>query len=372
MLHRTEIVERAPDESEEIEDNMSPLKATVQKALFMSGYYDLVNAIRRVPEDRLLIIMYHDIAEDSLVKPGPGGWDGRLTRKHFAAQVEAFCRWYRVLTVQQALDEMNGSDKPKTRTVAITFDDGYQSVYTEAFPILKKHGVPATVFPLTDWIDGKMTLWWEATYHLIVGARLTPDLVARMESIVGESFIDPAEGNLNQISVRKAINRKVEGILRQASDDCRNSQISQLQALLSPHSNKTVPDHAPVTWDQIREMAAAGFEIGCHTRTHLNLGTASLEVAEGELRTSKSLLEDWCGKAVQGLAFPYGSHDGGYHHLEPMLRKLGFTYACTTFPGVNDSHTGPFGLRRSTLPSTSSLPIIGRTLAVEFLESSGN
>ncbi len=347
---------------------MSPLKAAVQKALFLSGYYSLLDAIRRVPEDRLLIIMYHDIADDSFAKPGPGGWVGRLTRKHFAAQVEAICRRYRVLTVRQALAELNDSDKPKRRTVAITFDDGYQSLYTEAFPILKRHGVPATIFPLTDWIDGKMTLWWETTYHLIVGARLTPDLVTHMESIFGESLVDLAESDLRQLSVKKAINRKVESLLRQAPDDCREIQMSRLQALLSPHSPTSAPAHTPVTWDQVRQMAATGFEIGCHTSTHLNLGTASLEVSEVELKTSKSLLESRCGTDVRGLAFPYGSHDGGYQHLEPILRKLGFTYACTTFSGVNDRFTEPFGLRRSTLPSTSSMPIIGRTLAVEFME----
>ncbi len=350
---------------------MSPVKATVQKALFLSGYYGLLNAVRRLPDDRLLIVMYHDIAEDSQAKPGPGGWVGRLTRKHFAAQVEAFCRWYRVRTVGQALSELNDSAKAKKRTVAITFDDGYQSVYSNAFPILKQHGVPATIFPLTDWIDGKMTLWWEVTYHLIVSADMTPDLLARMVSILGESLTESEENNLNEVSVKKAINRKVERILRKAPDDCRESQLAQLQALLSPRSNEAMPPHTPVTWDQLGEMAAAGFEIGCHTRSHLNLGTASPDVAEMELKTSKSLLESRCGKEVQGLAFPYGNHDAGYQHLEPLLRRLGFTYACTTFPGVNDRHTDPFGLRRSTLPLTSSLPIIGRTLAVEFLESSG-
>jgi peptidoglycan/xylan/chitin deacetylase (PgdA/CDA1 family) len=39
------------------------------------------------------------------------------------------------------------------RTIALTFDDGYETVFTEVFPILKKLGQPATVFVCTDFLD---------------------------------------------------------------------------------------------------------------------------------------------------------------------------------------------------------------------------
>jgi peptidoglycan/xylan/chitin deacetylase (PgdA/CDA1 family) len=39
------------------------------------------------------------------------------------------------------------------RTIALTFDDGYETVYTEVFPILKKLGQPATIFICTAFLD---------------------------------------------------------------------------------------------------------------------------------------------------------------------------------------------------------------------------
>jgi peptidoglycan/xylan/chitin deacetylase (PgdA/CDA1 family) len=344
------------------------LKTAIQQALFVGRYYDLAAVIRGIPQDRLLIIMYHDIAADSLAEPGPGGWKGRLTRRHFEAQVRAFCKWYRVLTVGQAVSEMKQPGGLKKRTVAITFDDGYGSVYSNAFPILKQHGLSATVFPITDWIDGKMTLWWETMYDLIVNTRFTPALFEELQKIIGRNVRESTAPDFESLEGRKAVNRKVETFLRRASDGQRNQLISQFQTLLAPHAKISDPPPVSLTWDHIREMAAAGFEFGCHTRSHINLGSASREDAENELASSKSEIESKIGAPVSGLAYPYGSYEGGYGHIEPILQKLGFAWACTTFRGVNNHNTGSFELRRATLPSAASMSIIGRTLAVEFMD----
>ena len=48
------------------------------------------------------------------------------------------------------------------KSVLITMDDGYRSVYTHAYPILKKYGFTATLFIYTDFIGvSKMALTWD-------------------------------------------------------------------------------------------------------------------------------------------------------------------------------------------------------------------
>ena len=44
--------------------------------------------------------------------------------------------------------------------MVITIDDGYESTYRHAFPILKRHGFPATVFVYTDFLGGGDALTW--------------------------------------------------------------------------------------------------------------------------------------------------------------------------------------------------------------------
>lgn len=60
---------------------------------------------------------------------------------------------YSVLPLGEIIKAMQtGTDLPD-KTVAITIDDAYLSVYTEAFPRLKKYGFPFTLFVATDAVD---------------------------------------------------------------------------------------------------------------------------------------------------------------------------------------------------------------------------
>ncbi len=53
---------------------------------------------------------------------------------------------YRVLSLLEAVDCLSQGVPFPNRSLVITFDDGYQSVYDEAFPVLQRYGMPATIF----------------------------------------------------------------------------------------------------------------------------------------------------------------------------------------------------------------------------------
>lgn len=61
---------------------------------------------------------------------------------------------YRVITLARLEEFLNGDKPLPPRAVVITIDDGYKSVYEVAFPILRSHGFPATLFIYTDYIGG--------------------------------------------------------------------------------------------------------------------------------------------------------------------------------------------------------------------------
>lgn len=62
---------------------------------------------------------------------------------------------YNVITVEELADLIRLKAKIPPKTVAITFDDGYEDNYIHAFPILKKYGIPATFFVIVEEIGNR-------------------------------------------------------------------------------------------------------------------------------------------------------------------------------------------------------------------------
>ncbi len=79
-----------------------------------------------------------------------------VTPENFAAQMGLLKKLrYNPVSLQNLSACLNDQKNLPPRSVAITFDDGYEDNYTYAFPILKKYGFPSTIFLVTDHIKGK-------------------------------------------------------------------------------------------------------------------------------------------------------------------------------------------------------------------------
>jgi peptidoglycan/xylan/chitin deacetylase (PgdA/CDA1 family) len=56
-------------------------------------------------------------------------------------------------------------EPPAPKTLAVTFDDAFASVYEQAYPILSALGMPATVFAPTSFMSERQTLQWNGIDH---------------------------------------------------------------------------------------------------------------------------------------------------------------------------------------------------------------
>ena len=76
-----------------------------------------------------------------------------------------------------------------------------------------------------------------------------------------------------------------------------------------PTQGSGAPTLRLMSWDQLRELSAAGFELGSHTSNHVPLPDLSDEECERELSDSRRRLEDELQRAVRHFAYPYGAYD---------------------------------------------------------------
>ncbi len=85
------------------------------------------------------------------------------------------------------------------------------------------------------------------------------------------------------------------------------------------------PSWPLMTVGQVRELAAAGIEIGSHAATHMRLGGVSPEQLTAEVSESRASLAALLGTGIHGFAYPYGSMDAAARRA---VRDAGYEYAC--------------------------------------------
>lgn len=121
----------------------------------------------------LPILMYHRV---EVMPPNTRDIGNYVAPEQFGQQLSALSQWgYTFITLDDWLAFRGGCRKPPRRAVALTFDDGYLSNYTVAWPILRRYGATATVFLVANAI-GQSNHWDGASAPL-----LGPDQILAMQ-----------------------------------------------------------------------------------------------------------------------------------------------------------------------------------------------
>jgi peptidoglycan/xylan/chitin deacetylase (PgdA/CDA1 family) len=104
--------------------------------------------------------------------------------------------------------------------------------------------------------------------------------------------------------------------------------------------------HPWMTWDEVRSLHRRGFEVGAHTRSHVDLGKVSPAEAREEVLGARLELEKQLGSRVESFAYPYGGRQHVSEANREVVKSTGFRCCCSGFGGINRAGTDPFFLRR--------------------------
>ena len=110
-------------------------------------------------------------------------------------------------------------------------------------------------------------------------------------------------------------------------------------------------DEQVAGWDELIALAAAGVELGAHSRTHADLPTVSDAVAEEEVRGSGDDLRRHAGVTPVAFAYPHGRQGP---RERAVVGAAGYAFAFTTQPGRNGAGSDPLSLRRVSVKSWDS------------------
>ena len=288
------------------------------------------NAIARLTRGngRVVIVNYHRV----LAAPSP------FLRSEpdidiFTWQMELLARCFNVLSLREALAAVDAGRVPP-RAVCITFDDGYRSVHDLALPVLRRLGLPATVFVSSGYVDGR-TMWNDR-------------IVEAVETLPAEE-LDLAEFGLGVYSLRSMPERAATlGTLTEASKYLPPQERSRLVGRLQTLVGERASEGLMLTPEMVVNLDRHGIEIGAHTVSHPILTSLDDASAMQEIRDGKRELEELIGKPVTLFAYPNGKvgKDFDGRHVA-MVREAGFQAAFTTAVGAFTRHHDRFQLPRS-------------------------
>jgi peptidoglycan/xylan/chitin deacetylase (PgdA/CDA1 family) len=156
------------------------------------------------------------------------------------------------------------------KTVAVTFDDGFRSVFKHAFPVLSELGLRGTIFVPAGLMGIGVPMRWQ-------------------------------------------------GIDRWLGTEWEN-------------------ELTPVTWDELRQLRDAGWEVASHTWSHARLPQLNDDALRTELVTSRDKCAEELGEPCETLAYPYGNYDA---RVQAMARDAGYAAAATMRPGPELPYAWP-------------------------------
>lgn len=262
---------------------------------------------------------------------------GEVTAEQFNDMCQWLKKWCNVLPLDEALDRMAAGTLP-ARACAITFDDGYADNHEVALPILKQHGLAATFFVATGFINGGR-MWNDGVIEAVRRTQL-PTL-ALAEVIEGLNEVLPV-GDWDQ--KRAAIYRILAHIKYRPLPQ-RDAAV----AALARYCAVSLPDDLMMTSLQVRSLYQAGMQIGAHTVSHPILAKLDVEGMRSEIAIGKQQLEAMIQAPVTLFAYPNGKPDEDYNAASvELVKSLGFQAAVSTSWGVGHTGTDVFQVPRFT------------------------
>ena len=306
------------------------------------------SAADRVSAPRISVLMFHRV----LSEPDPV-FPGETCAVRFNRLAGALACAFNVLSLGQAHTLWQRQQLPR-RALVMTFDDGYADNATVALPILQRHGLSATFFVATGFLDGGRM--WNDTVIECIRRCTQPDIDLSSFGLGRFDLSNPA-------AQRQAIDAVLPRIkyLDLAS---REQAIARLQALCG---RPRLPDDLMMTSDQVVQLHRAGMEIGGHTVMHPILTALSDTDAAREMAAGRAHLQQLTGAPVDVFAYPNGKPGRDYAARDVVLaRDAGFRCAVSTAAGVVRAGSDPLQWPRFTPWDRSTPAWMARLLLARY------
>ena len=295
------------------------IKSAVSQTLARSGATKILSRGRFAP----VVLGYHRVVQD-FARDAQRSIPAMLVSvAMLEQQLDWVGRRFQFVTLDEVIRRIVSGERERRPVAAVTFDDGYRDVHLNALPLLRRKGIPAAVFVVTDLV-GKPALQRHDIVFLLIQKAFErwPAPAKQLTHLLHRLGIRHAGKALASCRKPFAVTTLLLDTVPRPEID---RMIEQLSAIMRVHPDDLEPLY-PLDWPMIEEMRRAGFTIGSHTRSHALLTRETDATVAEELRTSRLRLETELQAPVEHLAYPDGRFDDA---VVRAAITAGYRYAYT-------------------------------------------
>jgi peptidoglycan/xylan/chitin deacetylase (PgdA/CDA1 family) len=300
-------------------------------------------ALRLLRRDQFGVLMFHEFEEA------------------YASSLERLCehigRHFEPVSLTAITSAIQGEESLPPNAVTVTVDDGYRNFLTSGHPIFKKHRIPTTIYAVASFADRRLWIW--------------TDRLAFVLEKTGKKAVtvEIEKGHALDLDVSSAAARSAgfftlcEG-LKLVPNPRRLEFLSAFAMLCDVEvPPQPPPDRESLSWEEMRDLAAEGVEIGCHTDSHPILSRVSdpAELAS-EIRGAKELMEARLKLKVDHFCYPNGREIDISAAAVACVQEAGFTSAVTCSYGLNTLKADRLRIRRLPVGGVTDFAYAAETL----------
>lgn len=285
----------------------------------------------------LIILLYHQVVDDStrFLNKGPVV---HHHVKHFEREMKFLSRNYHLASLDEAVDTISRGQGFSRPTVVVTFDDGYLSNYTLAYPVLRKYRVPATIYLATELISTNLRTWTDQIEWALLSTHRDQ---IELPELFGNESIRLKNGHDKELA-----NVKIAQALKSIPDAERRIRLKELFSVLDVDADSP-GDRMMLDWKEVLEMSKNGITFGSHGHGHPILSRLPVEDAKQDICVSKHIMEEKLGQQVKHFAYPNGRVEDFSEDLRAYCCQIGFKSVATVIYGTNEAgESDPFALKR--------------------------
>lgn len=295
------------------------------------------NLIHNIIDKPVVILLYHRINNTNYnlfnINVTPDNFDKHI--KHLKEQ-------YNVISFEDLKYK-----SIKEPSVIITFDDGYFDNYKNAFPILKKYNIPATIFVTTSGIDSIKEFWWDRLETIFFKNQKLFDSISF--DIFNQTYLFDVSSKL----VRQKSFYAAHKLLFNLKPDYRDQILNNFYDKYSLEPN--IENRTMSSSELLEIYNSKLITIGAHTINHPALKLLSYNEQYNEIQSSKLFLEKLLGTNIDLFAYPFGHKHSFDKVTEEIVEALGFSFSVSTNRAQVHTNTNCFSLPRFGVENWSEM-----------------